>query len=69
MLSFEIKKNILYFRQLIEIWTYDSKVYRVCIFTGLLQYFSKNRAILCQKLGAEKKMSNSTSGYFMTIFF
>ena len=36
-----------------------------CILSGLLQYFPKNRAIV-QKLGAEKKLSKSVSGYFMT---
>ena len=34
--------------------------------SGLLQYFPKNRAILVQKLGADKKLSKSVSGYFMT---
>ena len=30
-------------------------------FTGLLQYFTKNRAILVQKLGREKNLSKSVS--------
>ena len=33
--------------------------------SGLLQYFPENRAILVQKLGAEKKWSKPVSGYFM----
>ena len=35
------------------------------ILSGLLQYLSKNKAILVKKLGAEKKMAKSVSGYFM----
>jgi len=38
----------------------------VGILSGLLQYFSKNRTILVQKLEAEKKLFKSVSGYFMT---
>ena len=38
----------------------------VGIFTGFLQYFPKNRAILVQKLGEESKLSKCVSGYFMT---
>ena len=38
----------------------------VGIFTWLLQYFPKNRAILVKKLGAEKKLSKSASGYLKT---
>ena len=30
----------------------------------MLQYFPKNRAILVQKLGEEKKFSKSVFGYF-----
>ena len=37
----------------------------VGILSGLLQCFPKNRAILVQKLGAEK-LSKFVSGYFMT---
>ena len=36
------------------------------IFTGLLQYFPKNRAMLVQKLGEEKKLSTSVSSYLKT---
>ena len=36
------------------------------IFTCLLQYFPKNRAILVQKLGKEKKLTKSVSGYLKT---
>ena len=32
----------------------------------MLQYFPKNRAILVQKLGEEKKLSKSAFGYFKT---
>ena len=35
----------------------------VGIFTWLLQYFPKNRAILVQKLWGEKKLSKSVFGY------
>ena len=36
-------------------------------FTWLLKYFQKNRAIiLVQKLGIEKKMAKSVSGYLKT---
>ena len=35
------------------------------IFTGLLQYFPKNWAILFQKLGKEKRIAKSVSGYFI----
>ena len=38
----------------------------VGIFTCLLQYFPKNRAILVQKLWGEKKLSKSVYGYFKT---
>ena len=38
----------------------------VDILSGLLQYFPKNRAILGQKLGDEKKLLKYVSGYFMT---
>ena len=38
----------------------------VGIFTWLLQYFPKNRAILVQKLWGEKKLSKSVFGYFKT---
>ena len=38
----------------------------VGILSGLLQYFQKDRPILVQKLGEEKKLSKSVSGYFMT---
>jgi len=38
----------------------------VGILSGLLLYFPKNRPILVQKLEAEKKLSKSVSGYFMT---
>ena len=38
----------------------------VGIFTWLLKYFPKNRAILVQKLGEEKKWSKSVSGYLKT---
>ena len=38
----------------------------VGIFTWLLQYFPKNRAILVQKLWGEKKLSKSVFGYFNT---
>ena len=38
----------------------------VGIFTWLLQYFPKNRAILVQKLWGEKKLSTSVFGYFNT---
>ena len=38
----------------------------VGIFTWLLQYFPKNRAILIQKLWCEKKLSKSVFGYFKT---
>ena len=38
----------------------------VGIFTWLLQYFPKNRAILAQKLWGEKKLSKSVFGYFKT---
>ena len=34
--------------------------------SGLLQYFPKNRAILVQKLEAEKELTNSVSVYFVT---
>ena len=34
------------------------------IFTWLLQYFPKNRAILVQKLWGEKKLSKSVFGIF-----
>ena len=34
----------------------------VGILIGMLQHFPKNRAILVQKLGAEKKLSESVSG-------
>ena len=37
----------------------------VGILFGLLQYFPKNRAILVQKLGTEKKLSKSVSGFLM----
>ena len=36
------------------------------IFTWLLQYLPKNRAILVQKLWGEKKLSESVFGYFKT---
>ena len=38
----------------------------VGIFTWLLQYFPKNRAILVQKLWGEKKLTKSVFGYFKT---
>jgi len=38
----------------------------VGIFTWLLQYFPKNRAILVQKLWGEKKLPKSVFGYFKT---
>ena len=38
----------------------------VVIFTWLLQYFPKNRAILVQQLLGEKKLSKSVFGYFKT---
>ena len=38
----------------------------VGIFTWLLQYFPKNRAILVQQLWGEKKLSKSVFGYFKT---
>ena len=38
----------------------------VGIFTWLLQYFPKNRAILIQKLWGEKKLSKFVFGYFKT---
>ena len=38
----------------------------VGIFTWLLQYFPKNRAILVQKLWGEKKLSEFVFGYFKT---
>ena len=38
----------------------------VGIFTWLLQYFPKNRAILVQKLWGEKKLSELVFGYFKT---
>ena len=38
----------------------------VGIFTWLLQYFPKNRAILVQKFWGEKKLSKSVFGYFKT---
>ena len=38
----------------------------VGIFTWLLQYFPKNRAILVQKLWGEKKFSKSGFGLFKT---
>ena len=38
----------------------------VGIFTRLLQYFAKNRAISVQKLGEEKKLSKPVFGYFKT---
>ena len=37
----------------------------VGIFTGFFQYFPPSWAILVQKLGEEKKLSKSVSGYFM----
>ena len=37
----------------------------VGIFNGFLQYFPPSWAILVQKLGEEKKLSKSVSGYFM----
>ena len=40
--------------------------FSVCMLSWLLPYFPKNRAILVQKLGAEKILSQSVSGYFMT---
>jgi hypothetical protein len=36
----------------------------VGIFTWLLQYFPKNRAVLFQKLWGEKKLSKSVFSYF-----
>ena len=38
----------------------------VGIFTCLLQYFPKNRAIFVQKLWGEKKLSKPVFGYFKT---
>jgi len=38
----------------------------VGIFTGLLQYFPKNRAILVQRLGKKEKNSKSVSSYLKT---
>jgi len=38
----------------------------VGIFTWLLQYFPKNRAILVQKLWGEKNLSEFVFGYFKT---
>ena len=45
-------KKLFYFRQLYGNITL--KFVSVGILTGLLQYFSKNRAILVQKFGEEK---------------
>ena len=36
------------------------------ILSWLLQYIPENRTILVQKLGAEKELSESVFGYFMT---
>ena len=41
----------------------------VGILSGLLQYLPKNRAILVQKLGAEKKLSESVRPLREELFF
>ena len=42
------------------------KILSVGIFTWLLRYFPKNRAILVQKLWGEKKLSKSVFDNFKT---
>ena len=52
-----LKIKLFYFRQL---------SLSVGIFTWLLKYSPKNKAILVQKLWVEKKLSKSVFGYFKT---
>ena len=71
-----IKEKITFFLNFVAIFkkkyfTWDNFIplkyaLSVGIFTWLLQYFPKNRAILVQKLGVEIFLSKSVSSYLKT---
>ena len=60
------KLKIFYLRQLISIYIQTLKFVGIGIFTGLLQQLPKNTALSVQKIGGDKKLSKSISGYIKT---